>query len=318
MTDVPKIKLNSGYELPAIGYGTFGGHDAPEKVYHACRVALKEGYRHFDTAYLYETEEALGTAIRESGVPRNELFITTKLWQTFHKPEHVRPACQRSLDLLGFDYLDQYMVHWPMAWEFHGFDFKDIKVRDENNDIKCIDVPIIDTWRAMEQLVKDGLVRSIGVSNFTIEMLEALLAECEIPPAVNQVEIHPSMPQEDLLAYCKNKDIALTAYSPLGNPGYSQGGVIKTLDEPVVLQIAEKYNKTPVQVLLNWGVNRGYSVIPKSVTPERIKANQEYFKMDPADIDAITELGREHQVRTCDPAVMFGPSNDIFKEHQKH
>ncbi|KAI8374111.1 NADP-dependent oxidoreductase domain-containing protein [Radiomyces spectabilis] len=317
VTNVPTIKLNSGYDLPMIGYGTFGGKDAPHQVYDATKVALEAGYRHFDTAFLYETEEALGKAIRESNVPREEVFVTTKLWQTFHKPEHVRPACEKSLELLQFDYIDQYMMHWPMAWEFRGYEFKDIKVKDENNDIKCIDVPIIDTWKAMEQLVKDGLVRTIGVSNFTIPMLEDLLRKCEIPPAVNQVEIHPSLPQEELLEYCKSKGIALTAYSPLGNPGYSQGGVIKTLEEPVVLQIAEKYGKTPVQILLNWGVARGYAVIPKSVTPSRIKANIEYFKMDPADVEAITAIGRGKPVRTCDPVVMFGISNDVFSEHKK-
>lgn len=210
-----------------IGYGTFGGADAPELVYKAAKVALEVGYRHFDTAYLCklfftkgplehvltrgcldQTEKQLGQAIRESNVPREELFVTTKLWQTFHEPQHVRPACERSLKELGFDYLDMYMLHWPMAWKFHGYEHDKLQVRDKNGHIGCIDVPIIDTWRAMEQLVKDGLVRSIGnvstyifsgdvsltdkliylgVSNFTIPMLEELLKQAEIPPAMNQV-----------------------------------------------------------------------------------------------------------------------------------
>ncbi|KAI7849953.1 NADP-dependent oxidoreductase domain-containing protein [Circinella umbellata] len=318
--NVPTIKLNSGYDLPMIGYGTFGGADAPHLVHDAVKVALKCGYRHFDTAYLYQTERSLGDAIRESGVPREEVFVTTKLWQTFKRPEHVRPACQRSLEDLGFDYIDMYMFHWPMAWEFHGFEHDKIQVKDENNDIKCIDIPIIDTWREMEKLVKDGLVRSIGVANFTIEMLEELMSKAEIPPAMNQIEIHPSLPQEEMVNWAKKHNVALTAFSPLGNPGfswYAATGHSKTLEEPAVLKAAEKYNKTPVQILINWGVARGYCVIPKSVTPERIKANIEYFKMDDEDVEEITKIGREHPVRTCDPVLMFGPSNDVFGEHKK-
>ncbi|KAL0074032.1 NADP-dependent oxidoreductase domain-containing protein [Phycomyces blakesleeanus] len=314
---VPTYKLNSGYTIPLIGFGTFGGADAPDAVYKATKVALKVGYRHIDTAFIDETEEALGKAVKESGVPREEIFMTTKLWQTFHEPKHVRPACELSLKYLDFKYLDVYMMHWPMAWEFKGYDFKSIKVRDESNDIKCIDVPVIDTWREMEKLVKDGLVRSIGVSNFTIPMLEDLLSKCEIPPAINQVEVHPNMPQEEMLAYCKSKNILVTAFSPLGSPGFPQGGQIKTLEEPVILEIAKKYNKSPVQVMINWGVNRGYAVIPKSVTPERIQANLEYFKMDPEDIEKITDIGRKNRVRTCDPVFMFGKSNDVFHEHDK-
>lgn len=169
-----------------IGYGTFGGADAPDLVYKAAKVALEEGYRHFDTAYLCKhrsrlfsvwilqgliyacitlvdkTEESLGKAIRESNVPREQIFVTTKLWNTHHKPEHVRPACERSLKDLQFEYIDMYMLHWPMAWEFHGFEHDQLQPRDENNHIKCINVPIIDTWREMEKLVKDGLVRTIG------------------------------------------------------------------------------------------------------------------------------------------------------------
>ncbi|KAI7869910.1 NADP-dependent oxidoreductase domain-containing protein [Spinellus fusiger] len=315
--NIPIKKLNNGTDFPLIGFGTFGGPDAPEAVYHATKSALEMGYRHIDTAYFYETEESIGKAIRESKVPREEIQLTTKLWQTFHKPEHVRPACERSIKELGLDYLDQYLMHWPMAWEFGGYDHDKIYIKDEDNDIKCIDVPVIDTWRAMEQLVKDGLVRTIGVSNFSIPMLEDLLSQCEIPPAINQVEIHPFMPQEELLAYCNSKNITLTAYSPLGNPGFRIGyNSLSILEEPTVLEMAKKYNKSPVQVLLNWGLNRGYAVIPKSVKPDRIKANLEHFKMDAEDIETLIEFGRKKTVRTCDPVYMFGISNDVFKEHQ--
>jgi diketogulonate reductase-like aldo/keto reductase len=178
------------------------------------------------------TEEALGKAIKESNVDRKDLFITTKLWQHFHEPQHVRPAFDRSLTNLQMDYVDLYMMHWPMSFKFTGYEFDDISMKP-GADNKQTHVPIIDTWREMEKLVKEGLVRSIGVSNFTIPMLEDLLSKCEIPPAVNQVEIHPNLPQEKLLAFCKSKNIALTAYSPIGNPGYRKK-TLKTIDEPLV------------------------------------------------------------------------------------
>ncbi|KAK4518428.1 uncharacterized protein ATC70_008645 [Mucor velutinosus] len=308
MSTIPTVKLNSGYDVPLIGYGTFGGNNGPKEVYDAVKVALEEGYKHIDTAYIYRTEEAVGNAIKESNVKREELFITTKLWGNFHEPQHVGPVFERSLKNLQMDYVDLYLIHWPMSWEFKGYEFSECK---SSKNASVTHVPIIDTWRAMEKLVKDGKARSIGVSNFTIPMLEDLLSKCEIPPAMNQVEIHPSLPQEELLAYCKSKNIVLTAYSPLGNPGYKPG-VVKTLDEPGVAEIAKKYSKTPVQVLLNWGVNRGYCVIPKSVTPSRIRDNLTYFKMDEKDIEAITALGLKHPVRTCKPEESFGPENAIF------
>ncbi|OBZ84280.1 Aldehyde reductase 1 [Choanephora cucurbitarum] len=306
MPNVPTVKLNSGYDFPLIGYGTFGGHDAVNQVYEASKTALELGYRHFDTAYSYGTEQVLGKAIKESKVPREEVFITTKLWNNFHEPQHVAPVFKRSLENLDVDYIDLYLMHWPFAWPFHGYELE-----DQKESATVLDVPIIDTWREMEKLVKSGKARSIGVSNFTIPMLEDLLRQCEIPPAVNQIEIHPKLVQEDMLAYCKSKNIVLTAYSPLGNPGY-RNNVLKTVEEPLILDLAKKYNKSPQQILLNWGVNRGYAVIPKSVTPSRIEANLEYFKMDQEDVDAITALGHGDIVRTCDPKKIWGEGNSIF------
>lgn len=180
-----------------------------------------------------------------------------------------------------------------MSWEFRGYEFDECKTMAP---MKNTHVPFIDTWREMEKLVKDGKARSIGVSNFTIPMLEELLSKAEIPPVMNQVEIHPSLPQEELLAFCKSKNILLTAYSPLGNPGLKGG--LKVMNTPVVQEIAKKYNKTPVQVLLNWGINRGYCVIPKSVTPSRIKDNLVCFELEEEDIKKITAVGSEHAIRT--------------------
>ncbi|KAI7872088.1 NADP-dependent oxidoreductase domain-containing protein [Spinellus fusiger] len=312
---MPTFQLNTGHHMPVIGYGTFSGKDNAKAMYLASKEAIKVGYRFFDTAYSYGTEHSLGQAIKDSNVPREEFFINAKLAQSFHEPRYVRPAIEASLKQLGLDYLDMYMIHWPMAWRFTGFEFENLRKKDADNDLKCIDVPLIDTWRAMEQLVKEGLTKTLGVSNFTIPMLKEILSQCEIPPAVLQMEIHPCMVQEEILAFCKENGILCTGYSPLGNPDKFGKGKVNLFEEPAVVKAAEKYGKTPSQVLINWGVARGYSVIPKSVAVERMKSNIEVFSMDPESVDAITEIGRHHRIRLIDPFVEFGPSNDPFEEH---
>ncbi|KAI8882102.1 Aldo/keto reductase [Backusella circina FSU 941] len=311
MSPVPSVKLNSGYDFPLIGYGTFNGDGAFEQVYKSSKYALECGYRHFDTAYIYATEEALGNAIKDSNVDRQDVFITTKLWNDFHEPQHVRPALDRSLKYLQTDYIDLYLMHWPLSFEFKGYEFNEVNT--PILQIKPTNVPIVDTWRAMEKLVKDGVVRSIGASNFTIPMLQDILDHCEIPPAVNQIEMHPNLPQEELLEFCNSKGIKLTAFSPLGNFAITKK-TLKILDAPVVQELATKYNKTPIQVLLNWGVNRGYAVIPKSVTPSRIKDNLVYFEMDKKDVDAITEAGLKAKARIFNSTYLFGEECTVFSD----
>ncbi|KAI8086006.1 NADP-dependent oxidoreductase domain-containing protein [Halteromyces radiatus] len=314
MANIPSVKLNSGYSFPLIGYGTFGGVDAPQQVYEGTKFALKAGYRHIDTAFVYRTEDAVGKAIKESGIPREDIFITTKLTESFHRPEHVQTALELSLKNLGTDYVDLYLIHWPFATEFRGFDFLDKTTREERQKAHRIDVPIIDTWRAMEKLVEKGLVRSIGVSNFTIPLLEDLLSKATIPPAVNQVELHPYLAQSDLVEYSKEKGIVLTGYAPLGNPGMigKFGAKIELLSQPLILKLAEKYKKEPGQVLLNFGLNRGYAVIPKSTNKSRIESNLVYFKMDQEDIDAIIDLDKEQTIRAFDPVTILGHEFKLF------
>ncbi|KAH8547960.1 NADP-dependent oxidoreductase domain-containing protein [Umbelopsis sp. PMI_123] len=314
---IPVTKLNSGYELPVIGYGTYGGPNAPQEVYQGSKVALELGYRHFDTAYNYNTEASLAKAIKESGVPREQLFLTTKLWNTFHEPERVKTACLKSLRKLETDYLDLYLMHWPVSWPFNGYECEYDNLRPwKDGKIENIGISFIDTYKAMEQLVKEGLVRSIGVSNFTIPKLKALLEQCEIPPAVNQVELHPFLPQEELLSFCKEHNIHVTAFSPLSNPGIVKGKNRKTslLEEPRLIEIAKKYGKSPGQTALNWGVQRGYSIVPKSVTPARIKANMETFPMAQEDIDYITQIGRDNPIRVCNSIYLWGPEHAVFDD----
>ncbi|ORZ22535.1 NADP-dependent oxidoreductase domain-containing protein [Absidia repens] len=310
MSSIPSVKLNSGHSFPLIGLGTFGGVDAPHQVYEATKIALKAGYRHIDTAFVYQTEEAVGKAIKDSGIPREEIFVTTKLTESFHKPEHVQPAIELSLKNLGLDYVDLYLVHWPFATEFKGF-----KVSSHmTGPTTRVDVPIIDTWHAMEKLVDLGLAKSIGVSNFTIPLLDDILSKGKIAPAVNQVELHPYLAQEDLVQYSKQKGIILTAYAPLGNPGMAGkfGEKIDLLQDPVIIRLAEKYNKQPGQILLNWGLNRGYAVIPKSTNEERIKANLVYFKMDQEDIDDLVAFDKKQTIRAFNPVKILGPEYALF------
>ncbi|KAI8342494.1 NADP-dependent oxidoreductase domain-containing protein [Chlamydoabsidia padenii] len=313
--DTPYTLLQGKYKFPLIGLGTFKGDSGDDEVYQATKVALEIGYRHIDTAYIYQTEAAVGKAIREHpNLNREEVFVVSKLWQTFHQPEHVEPALERTLKNLGFDYLDLYLMHWPMAWEFRGYEFDNLRCYDADGNMPCVDVPVIDTWRAMEKLVEKGSVRMIGVSNFTIPMLERLLAECNIKPVVNEIEVHPAFPQTELIEYCRQHNIFVSAYSPLGNPGYKDHKM-PVLEEPRIIEIAEKYNLTPQQLFIFYGVSRGYAVIPKSVTPSRIKANFDYVKIADEDIEEITKIGLLHKVRTCDPVKLFGRDNNVFGDY---
>ncbi|KAH6678792.1 GCY protein [Plectosphaerella plurivora] len=247
------FNLNTGDEIPAVGLGTW--QSKPNEAKNAVEAALKAGYRHIDTAFAYKNEREVGDAIKASGVPREQIWLTTKLDNPWHK--RVQEAFDTSLASLQTDYVDLYLLHWPSS-------------TDPDDSSKHLpDWDFVDTWREMQKLVGTGRVRNIGVSNFAIRNLERLLADpsCKIVPAVNQVELHPCNPSPKLLEYNKSKGIHTTAYSCLGST-----------DSPLyknetLLKIAKAKGKTPQQVLLQWGIGRGTSVIPKSVTASRIEAN---------------------------------------------
>lgn len=235
--------LHNGVKMPWLGFGTFKvpKGDITKK---AVLEALKIGYRHIDTAKIYDNEESVGEAIRESKIPREEIFLVSKVWNTDQGYESTLEAFHKSLERLGTDYLDLYLIHWP---------------KDKN----------VETWKALEKLYKEKKIRAIGVSNFKIHHLEALIKEAEIIPMVNQVECHPQFPQDELKAYCDEKKIQLEAWGPL-----MQGQVF---DKPLLADLAKKYNKTIAQIALRWQIQRGVVVIPKSTTPSRIKENSEIF-----------------------------------------
>ncbi|KAF2085201.1 Aldo/keto reductase [Saccharata proteae CBS 121410] len=295
------LKLNTGQQIPAIGFGTWQDADAQEP---AVLHALKCGYRHIDTARIYGTEAAVGNAIKKSGVPRDQIFITTKLWNNAHHPDDVEKALEASLKDLGVDYLDLFLMHWPSPFARS----ETMMPRDENGKIKTGDSDYVDTYKAMEKCLKSGKTKAIGVSNFSKAELERLLKETSVVPAAHQVEMHPWLQQKDFAEWHKSKGIHVTHYSPFGNQNeiYDSGkGMGKLMDDPVLVEIGKKHGKTGAQVALAWGINRGHSVIPKSKTPNRIEQNLGGdFKLDAEDMEKIASIDKK--LRLNDPSKNFG------------
>ncbi|WP_448874374.1 aldo/keto reductase [Desulfobulbus propionicus] len=268
------FSLSSGDRIPALGLGTW--KSAPGAVAAAVKEAIIAGYRHIDCAPIYQNEPEVGQALAEilktGTVARQELWITSKLWNNAHAPELVEPALRQTLADLRLDVLDLFLIHWPVAFA-PGVLF----AQKTEEYIPLAEQPIIDTWRALEACRAKGLVRNIGVCNFTVSKLKALCEQATIQPAVNQIELHPYLQQNEMLAFCRDHNIQLTAYSPLGSGDRPQALKKKDeptlLDNPVIGQIAARHGITPAQTLLAWGINRGTVVIPKSTNPGRIREN---------------------------------------------
>lgn len=275
-----KIKLNNGVDMPMLGFGTFREKDGDE-VINAVKLAIGAGYRSIDTAKAYKNEEGVGKAIRDSGVPREEIFVTTKLWNTDQGYDATLKAIDESLSKLGMDFVDLYLVHWPTAGG----------ERDENNLYPSINKRE-DTWKAMEEIYKSGKAKAIGVSNYTITHLKEMKNYAKIPPAVNQVEFHPFLYQVELLNYCKANNIALEAHSPLVSGEH--------LDDPAIKSVAEKYSKSPAQILIRWGLQHGCITIPKSVHKERIEENINIFdfEISEEDMKTMDELNKNLHMRS--------------------
>ena len=293
------LRFNNEDELDAIGLGTWKSE--PGKVGQAILSALEVGYKHIDCASVYGNEaeigKALQTAFQQKIISREHLWVTSKLWNTAHKSEDVIPALKQTLKDLQLNYLDLYLMHWPVAFrpDLEGFPEKD------EDFLSLKEVPIIETWEAMLEAKKQGLVKHIGVSNFSISKLQDLIEKTDDQPEMNQVELHPYLHQDDLLTFCHQNDIHLTAYSPLGSGDRS--AQMKADDEPSLLEnsiiknIASKHNATPAQVLIAFHLHRHTAVIPKSTNPDRIKENLKSanLRLDDNDMEQLKTLDNHYR-----------------------
>jgi 2,5-diketo-D-gluconate reductase A len=264
MSEVPSLELNDGNRIPQLGFGVF--QIEPRDTVEAVKQALDVGYRHIDTAEMYGNEKEVGEAVRDYGLDRADVYVTSKLNNSFHRPDDARRAFDETLSALGFDHVDLFLIHWPLPTLYDG--------------------DYVSTWKTLEEFKADGRARSIGVSNFEVDHLERLAAEADVVPAVNQIELHPYLLNEEVRAYGESHGIATEAWSPL-----KQGEV---LDDPAITEIAARLDRTPAQVVLRWHIERGSIVFPKSTTPERIRENFELFdfELEPADIERISSLDR--------------------------
>ncbi|MDT5280960.1 MAG: 2,5-diketo-D-gluconate reductase [Mycobacterium sp.] len=277
MSNVPVTELNDGTRIPQLGFGVF--QIEPDETAAAVQAALEIGYRHIDTAEMYGNEKGVGQGVRDAGLDRADVFITSKLNNGFHKPDDARRAFEKTLSALESDYVDLFLIHWPLP-TLYGGDF-------------------VSTWNVLEEFAKDGRARSIGVSNFQPAHLDRLAAESATVPAVNQIEVHPYLANEEVREYGQRHGIATEAWSPI-----AQG---KVLDDPVIERIADGVGRSPAQVVLRWHIQRGDIVFPKSVSPDRMRSNFALFdfELDNSDMDAISALDQGESGRT-------GPNPDKF------
>ncbi|XP_073964633.1 aldo-keto reductase AKR2E4-like [Choristoneura fumiferana] len=313
--NIPTFKLNSGYQIPVLGYGTFlGFNDKNEfdysdwdKMLKTLSYCIDVGYRHIDTAHLYRVEPDIGEVvnrkIKEGVVTREEMFITTKVWQHFHRKADVEVAVRGSLRRLGLDYLDLVLIHWPMAISVEGVDEK---------------IDYLETWRGFESVLSKGLVRSIGVSNFNVEQLKRLVANCKVKPAVNQVELNLAHGQKELVEYCKTQNIKVTAWAPFGAMIASRAlpdAPAPRVDDPTLVAIAKKYGKTVMQVTLRYLYQRGIITIPKTVTPSRVLENALIFdfELTPSDCSALAKFDVNY--RSSRPTFWQNYTNYPFEKY---
>lgn len=295
---IPTLTFKNNDAMPALGLGTW--KSGPGEAYKAVREAIRIGYRHLDCAARYENEEEIGTALSDAiskgDVSREDLWITSKLWNNAHQQDRVLPALRESLEKLQLEYLDLYLVHWPVALK------PEVIFPSKASEFLSLDeVPLSETWAGMEEGLEQGLSRHIGVSNFSVKNLREIQKNARIQPEMNQVESHPYLQQQQLLTFCRQHDIHMTAYSPLGSR--DRPSRLKKEEEPsllenaIITRIAQDHQCTPAQVLLAWALQRGISVIPKSTNPQRLRENFASAKLHlpEEDMKRIANLDRDYR-----------------------
>uniref|UniRef100_A0A224XG42 Putative aldo/keto reductase family n=1 Tax=Panstrongylus lignarius TaxID=156445 RepID=A0A224XG42_9HEMI len=295
----PFVTFNNGNCCPLLGLGTW--NSKPGEVEQAIKDAIDIGYRHFDCAHIYLNEKEIGAAlnekIKEGVVSRDGLFITSKLWNTFHKQEQVVPALKTTLANLGLEYIDLYLIHWPMGFKEDG----DLFPKDENDKVLYSDTHFTETWRGMEECVKEGLTKSIGLSNFNSRQIQEILDIASIKPVNNQVECHSYLNQTKLYKFCQTNGITLTAYSPLGSPArpMAKPDDPNLLKDPKLKELGDKYNKTPAQILIRYQIERDIIVIPKSVNKDRLQSNFDSlsFTLFKDDMKILDGLDKQQEGR---------------------
>lgn len=293
-----QISINGLATMPSLGLGTW--KLTRDEVGPTITTALKIGYRHFDCASIYNNEKEIGTAlaaaIKSGQTKREQLWISSKLWNNAHTPKHVRPALERTLKNLQLDHLDLFLIHWPVSFN------ADITFpKRPDQFISPEDLPIIETWKAMEKMVKKGLCRYIGVCNFSIKRLMALKDLASIQPYTNQIELHPYLQQPQMVEYCAQNSIQLTAYSPLGSGKIpdieNQKDLVSLVKNPIILDLATKYHVSPAQILISWALKRKTAVIPKSVHPKWLEENfnAQHVVIDDCDMKEIGQIDLDHR-----------------------
>lgn len=307
----PVFKLSNGVSMPGLGFGTFASQGSVGETHRAVVTALNAGYRHLDCAWFYQNENEVGTGLREflaanPSVKREEIFITTKVWNHLHEPAEVEWSLNNSLENFGVDYVDAFLVHWPIASEKDeknmpkiGADGKYVIKKDLTENPEA-------TWRAVEKLYKSGKAKSIGVSNWTIEGLKQMDKFAEIKPMMNQVEIHPFLPNTELIEYCQANNILPVAYSPLGSQDQVPGTGEKVSTNKELNAIAEKNGWSLAQVLIAWGLKRGYSVLPKSSNKARIESNVQLVTLSDDDFAAVNKVAEGRHTRFVNMKDTFG------------
>ncbi|KAK5125849.1 Glycerol 2-dehydrogenase (NADP(+)) [Meristemomyces frigidus] len=306
--------LNNGVTIPAVGFGTFASEGSKGETYDAVMCALKTGYRHLDCAWFYQNEDEVGDALRDflkenSSVKREDIFICTKVWNHLHEPEEVKWSLQNSLEKFKLDYVDLFLVHWPIASEKNEENMPKLNEKGQYVIKEELTKNQKPTWQAMEELYESGKAKAIGVSNWTIPGLKDMLSWAKVKPTVNQVEIHPFLPNDDLVKFCFDNDIMPEAYSPLGSQNQVPTTGEKVNTNPTLNKIAKKGGNTLAQVLIAWGLRRGYVVLPKSSTPSRIESNFKTIELSDEDFAAVNEVVKGRHTRFVNMKGDFGYDN---------